>query len=188
LLHPLLAAIGVYHRNQRPLILNKRVSPTGWKFVAGIQPKNSAQLSPEAAYSGLLECPCTDRITKQIDGAASTRAAGACPGGGPTTLVACKQAALSQLGSWGVSTLRILRILRLLCPSTPRLAATPRSRRGAPSRSSPSARGPRAPASSSTRSRARRPPWHVAAAGAPRHWAGFTLYMVTIIEIYSVKP
>ena len=75
--------------------------PTGWKFVAGIQPKNSAQLSPEAAYSGLLECPCTDRITKQITGEASTRAAGTCPSGGPTTLAACKQAALSQLGSWG---------------------------------------------------------------------------------------
>ena len=36
---------------------------------------------PDAVYSGLLECPCTDRITRSLGvaGAASARTAGVCP-------------------------------------------------------------------------------------------------------------
>jgi len=36
----------------------------GTKFVAGPEPK--ASCAPKGAvYSGVLECPCTDRITKK---------------------------------------------------------------------------------------------------------------------------
>lgn len=77
--------------------VNETTGGPAWKFVTGIQPRNSEQLDPAAAYSGLLECPCTDRVTKQIDGGATTRAAGACPRGGTTTLAGCKAAALQQL-------------------------------------------------------------------------------------------
>ena len=46
-------------RNRDPRFINSS------KFVPGLMPKQSA--SPENAnYSGLLECPCTDRINKQI--------------------------------------------------------------------------------------------------------------------------
>merc|ERR1719242_1751643 len=40
----------------------------GPNFVPGPLPK-AAVSPPDAIYSGLLECPCTDRISKIIDGA-----------------------------------------------------------------------------------------------------------------------
>jgi len=46
-------------RNRNPKYINQT------KFVAGILPKESAA-PPNACYSGLLECPCTDRIHKEI--------------------------------------------------------------------------------------------------------------------------
>ena len=46
-------------RNRDPKYINSPV------FVPGIMPKNSAA-PPNAAYSGLLECPCTTRIHKTI--------------------------------------------------------------------------------------------------------------------------
>ena len=43
-----------------------RMNLTGSRFVAGPEPRNS--WAPEGAeYSGLLECPLTTRITKDID-------------------------------------------------------------------------------------------------------------------------
>ena len=46
-------------RNRDPKYINQT------KFVAGILPKEAAS-PPNAVYSGLLECPCTDRIHKEI--------------------------------------------------------------------------------------------------------------------------
>ena len=44
---------------------------TGSKFVPGPQPKNSlAPQGADALYSGLLECPLTDKVTKTIPGGA----------------------------------------------------------------------------------------------------------------------
>merc|ERR1719322_744624 len=55
------------------------MSKTGGKFVAGPEPRNS--LAPEGAeYSGLLECPLTTRITKDIDSNYITMQSGStCP-------------------------------------------------------------------------------------------------------------
>eukprot|EP00662_Eupelagonemidae_sp_cell21_P015546 gene15546-61855_t len=61
-------------------------------FVPGPQPRNSFAPS-NGSYSGLLECPCTDRITKVVDGATSNRAAGSCAQGAPATLKECGTAA-----------------------------------------------------------------------------------------------
>ena len=46
-------------RNRDPKYINQT------KFVAGILPKEAAS-PPNASYSGLLECPCTTRIHKDI--------------------------------------------------------------------------------------------------------------------------
>ena len=56
-----------------------KMSKTGGKFVAGPEPRNS--LAPEGAeYSGLLECPLTTRITKDIDSNYITMQSGStCP-------------------------------------------------------------------------------------------------------------
>lgn len=54
----------------------ENVNMTG--FWPGPQPKNS-QMPHGAEYSGLLECPCTDRITKVVDGSINTAVAGSCP-------------------------------------------------------------------------------------------------------------
>ena len=72
-------------------------------FVPGIQPRNSNQLNPAAAYSGLLECPCTDRIVKAVDASTSARSAGACATDAlVTTASQCHAAAVSQVGVWGL--------------------------------------------------------------------------------------
>ncbi len=47
-------------RNRDPRFINQS------KFVAGILPRSSAA-PPNASYSGLLECPCTTRIHKEIN-------------------------------------------------------------------------------------------------------------------------
>ena len=51
---------------------NMSSRPRG-KFVPFTQPRNSVapRDGTDAIYSGLLECPCTDRITKIVDGAAA---------------------------------------------------------------------------------------------------------------------
>ena len=46
-------------------------------FKAGPLPPQ-AESPPDADYSGLLECPCTDRLSKKIDLTYSTRTAGVC--------------------------------------------------------------------------------------------------------------
>ena len=50
----------------------------GPEFVPGPQPKAS-QAPPDAKYSGLLECPCTDRIKKDIHTVYAAQTKGACP-------------------------------------------------------------------------------------------------------------
>ncbi len=70
-------------------------------FVPGIQPRNSAQLDPAAAYSGLLECPCTDRIVKAIDASTTARSAGACATDARIdTAAQCHAAVVSHLSLW----------------------------------------------------------------------------------------
>ena len=44
----------------------------GSPFVAGPQPRNSLAKHAGALYSGLLECPLSTRITKQMDSEAAT--------------------------------------------------------------------------------------------------------------------
>jgi hypothetical protein len=48
-------------------------------FVAGPQPRNSLAKHAGALYSGLLECPLTTRITKQIQADATLSMNGSCP-------------------------------------------------------------------------------------------------------------
>ena len=47
-------------------------------FVPGPLPK-AAQSPPDAKYSGILECPCTDRIKKDIHTVYAAQTKGACP-------------------------------------------------------------------------------------------------------------
>ena len=54
---------------KRSLIASK--SPFIFIIQASAAPK-------DAAYSGLLECPCTDRIVKKIEHVYSTQTSGAC--------------------------------------------------------------------------------------------------------------
>ena len=49
----------------------------GTKFVAGPEPKASCA-PKDAIYSGVLECPCTDRITKEKRTQYSTSLKGEC--------------------------------------------------------------------------------------------------------------
>ena len=73
--------------------------------MPGPMPRNSwaPPNGTAALYSGLLECPCTDRITKSVDGSTSGRAAGACPAGaGMATAAACRAAAAAQLRNAGL--------------------------------------------------------------------------------------
>ena len=49
----------------------------GSDFRADLLPKASAA-PKDAAYSGLLECPCTDRIEKTIEIEYSTQSKGSC--------------------------------------------------------------------------------------------------------------
>ena len=66
-------------------------------FVAGPQPRNSLAKHPNALYSGLLECPLTTRITKQMQADATLRMTGACPY--PTTFASeCFSNAKAALG------------------------------------------------------------------------------------------
>lgn len=72
------------------------------KFVPGTQPKNSAQTTSEAAYSGLLECPCTDRIVKAVDASTTAKSAGVCAAEARVATAAqCHAAAVSRIGAWG---------------------------------------------------------------------------------------
>ena len=50
----------------------------GPDFRADLLPKASAA-PPNASYSGLLECPCTDRIVKKIEHMFTTQTSGSCP-------------------------------------------------------------------------------------------------------------
>ena len=49
----------------------------GSDFKPDLLPKSSAA-PPNAPYSGLLECPCTDRIVKKVDVEYTTQSQGAC--------------------------------------------------------------------------------------------------------------
>ena len=48
-------------------------------FVPGPQPRNSLAVHKDALYSGLLECPLTTRITKDIDSGYDVLGSGSCP-------------------------------------------------------------------------------------------------------------
>merc|ERR1712042_406806 len=50
----------------------------GTDFKADLLPKASLA-PPNASYSGLLECPCTDRIVKKIEMTYTTQSSGSCP-------------------------------------------------------------------------------------------------------------
>ena len=80
--------------------VNASTGGPGRVFVPGIQPRNSFQLAPDALYSGLLECPCTDRIAKRIDGTTAPRATGKCPHDGFQTLSQCHAGAVAALSNW----------------------------------------------------------------------------------------
>ena len=70
-------------------------------FWPGPQPVNSAapRSGPNAVYSGLLECPCTDRITKEVNGALAAQAMGRCPGADAVHEASqCTMGALQSLG------------------------------------------------------------------------------------------
>ena len=76
----------------------------GSDFRADLLPKESAAPA-DAAYSGLLECPCTDRIVKTIEVEYTTQSEGSCA----TSVVnatECFVAALKVIGQ-NVSTLSI---------------------------------------------------------------------------------
>merc|ERR1719422_2716494 len=65
----------------------------GSDFRADLLPKASAA-PPNASYSGLLECPCTDRIVKKIEHTFTTQVTGEC--GTPiTNETLCFEAAAS---------------------------------------------------------------------------------------------
>ena len=49
----------------------------GSDFKPDLLPKASAA-PPNAPYSGLLECPCTDRIVKKVDVEYTTQSQGSC--------------------------------------------------------------------------------------------------------------
>ena len=49
----------------------------GSDFKPDLLPKTSAA-PPNAPYSGLLECPCTDRIVKEIEVEYTTQSQGSC--------------------------------------------------------------------------------------------------------------
>ena len=49
----------------------------GTDFKPDLMPKSS-QAPPDAAYSGLLECPCTDRIVKKVEQTYGTKTFGSC--------------------------------------------------------------------------------------------------------------
>ena len=49
----------------------------GSDFKPDLLPKTSAA-PPNAPYSGLLECPCTDRIVKKIEVEYTTQSQGSC--------------------------------------------------------------------------------------------------------------
>ena len=49
----------------------------GSDFRPGPLPSTAAS-PPDAAYSGLLECPCTDRLTKVVEQTYATKTFGAC--------------------------------------------------------------------------------------------------------------
>ena len=50
----------------------------GPDFRADLLPKASAA-PPNASYSGLLECPCTDRIERKVEQTFTTQTSGSCP-------------------------------------------------------------------------------------------------------------
>eukprot|EP01060_Flectonema_neradi_P014145 TRINITY_DN20862_c0_g1_i1.p1 TRINITY_DN20862_c0_g1~~TRINITY_DN20862_c0_g1_i1.p1 ORF type:complete len:767 (+),score=171.44 TRINITY_DN20862_c0_g1_i1:37-2337(+) len=68
------------------------------KFVPGPLPKNSLSPTVDALYSGLLECPVTTRIKKQLDMGYVTKESGVCPT--PiSTAEECFEAARDTLGN-----------------------------------------------------------------------------------------
>jgi hypothetical protein len=91
-----------------PAPFNMTARPRG-QFVPAAQPARSwaPRSGPDAVYSGLLECPCTDRITKVVDGsAAAVKAEGTC--GAPAQIAdaqSCYQeatASLAPLAAFGM--------------------------------------------------------------------------------------
>merc|ERR1712159_283470 len=73
--------------------------PGGVKFVPGPLPR--ASLAPQdATYSGLLECPMTTRITKQIDGTYTSQTQGNCQET-IQTFQECYHAAATTIASGG---------------------------------------------------------------------------------------
>merc|ERR1712025_223417 len=68
----------------------------GSDFRADLLPKNSAA-PPNASYSGLLECPCTDRKVKKIEYTFSTQTEGVCSKMIPDN-VTCFEAAQTVAG------------------------------------------------------------------------------------------
>lgn len=50
---------------------------SGYDYVAGPQPKTS-QAPPNASYSGLLECPCTDRLSRELHIVYTAQTKGVC--------------------------------------------------------------------------------------------------------------
>ena len=67
-----LAAMQIDTRNRDPKYINDKTT-----YHPGLLPKNN-KAPPNAAYSGLAGCPCTDRIKKVISHEYSTQITGSC--------------------------------------------------------------------------------------------------------------
>ena len=63
------------------------------KFVPGPLPKASQAPVENPLYSGLLECPMTTRITRQVDGTSSLQSQGTC---GQLSLIATAEQCFMQ--------------------------------------------------------------------------------------------
>jgi hypothetical protein len=75
----------------------EKMNLTGSPFVAGPFPRNSLA-APDAPYSGLLECPVTTRLRKNIEGGYATVITGTCSESGIATAGECFEAASRVLG------------------------------------------------------------------------------------------
>eukprot|EP00040_Diaphanoeca_grandis_P037212 m.241412 g.241412 ORF g.241412 m.241412 type:complete len:883 (+) comp33774_c0_seq2:100-2748(+) len=80
-----------------------KMNLTGGKFVPGPEPANSAAPPPgsDSLYSGLLECPVTTRIRKQIDGAYKVQNHGSCASNVIAGASECFAAAPQSVGGAG---------------------------------------------------------------------------------------
>ena len=80
-----------------------KMNVSGGPFVSGPVPRNSLAPTegPDALYSGLLECPVTTRISKELDMGYTTQASGSCANA-IGSMEECLGAAKNTLG--GVST------------------------------------------------------------------------------------